>query len=460
MSTSNDMQLQLIPDDPLRGDMRAININNIPESELHASRRPSASMVQSVNRFGVLTPVLLCPASKEDADMMLNGRKEHAQYKVLAGRRRIMAAREVGHLIINAVIFPFGTTPAQAITLIENEQRSDNPLIELQQIEAIIASHGTIDDICEATGMDKRRAEARMRLANLIKPLRELLVLNQLAVGVAEEAARLTVEQQTRVYDAAQKNGGKVRGKDITDAKRVRAAEATASLPASMFSGAANPADTEKDDGQDENRQVYHATGTIPNGLTVALGQPQAKPKVFPLTIEAAQVIVTFLTGLPYDMETPDSIAAIYGDLQMFLKKNDASVTSRIIQRKATDAESGVIVSELTAVGGQEESAGNPAEAASEKERKPESAARAERRRKAKEQKALDAANDKGEEVPDGRDDLARGRMLEDTPEERTGLDGFGGTDLSEEAEEGVVQGTGDAPNPADLGDSLDPFTE
>jgi ParB-like chromosome segregation protein Spo0J len=227
-------QLQIIPDEPLTLTAVRIPYTCIPEAQTHGSRRPSPSFVENIGRYGILSPIWICPLTEDDAAKAAQS-PGAAQYRLLAGCRRVLAAREVGIMMIHAMLFPYGTTPTQAVTLMENAQRSENPLRELEQMEEILRAGGDLDDICQAIGLDRRRAESRMRLANLIPELRQALIDNKIAVGVAENAARLSVEQQKQVLADSQERGGKVYGADITDVRRAAASDAAAALPASMF---------------------------------------------------------------------------------------------------------------------------------------------------------------------------------------------------------------------------------
>ncbi len=266
----------MTPKEPLRGKMQSISLSSIPEEQTAASSLPASSFVETVQIYGVLTPILIAPLTENDSKRFAAG--GDCRYKLLAGRRRVLAARIVGHLLINAVIFPYGTTPYEAVCLIENEQRSENPLIKLQEIEALIKKGATIDDICIAVGMDRRRAEKCMRLANLIPELRGLLIENKIAVGVAQDAARLTAEEQTRLFNNSKGTSGKIRGIDVTNARRVKAADTAAGLPSSIFGKPAPDQD-------EEDRPVFHATAPVSSGFMVALNnsqEPATERKPFP----------------------------------------------------------------------------------------------------------------------------------------------------------------------------------
>src|SRR5512143_626355 len=83
---------------------------------------PTREFIESVREFGVLAPITVKKMPSED------GIVDH--YEVIMGRRRVSASRIVGLENIDAVVYEAGEWNYALLTLIENQQRSRNPIAE------------------------------------------------------------------------------------------------------------------------------------------------------------------------------------------------------------------------------------------------------------------------------------------------------------------------------------------
>ena len=98
---------------------------NQPRS--HFSAESLEDLARSIEKHGVLEPILLRPLGGE--------------FEVIAGERRTRAARLAGHEVIPAQILDVSDTEAFELSIIENLQREDlNPVEETDGIVRLLAS--------------------------------------------------------------------------------------------------------------------------------------------------------------------------------------------------------------------------------------------------------------------------------------------------------------------------------
>lgn len=260
-----DSQLMLIPDEPMHGEYRLLRLEQLPPNDSFISAKPDAPMLKSVAQFGVMTPILVQPTPALSGELEILNRQftheartgtnpefaaEYASYtarrdailaagsfQFLGGRRRVMSARAAGHTTISAIIFPAGVSHNGAITLIENYQRSDNAIVDLDVINRILAIPGAgYQEIYNATGLLPATAKKRMQLMNLIPELRAALLDGRMPLSVAETAARLSGSRQRSLLEGLMTNR-RVKASDVRAVRQTDFAAAAAVLPTSLFAG-------------------------------------------------------------------------------------------------------------------------------------------------------------------------------------------------------------------------------
>lgn len=221
-------QLELIPEWRERGVLTDVLLSDLP-TDLHGDA-PSAMMVESVKRFGILQPIGLIA---EPGDFYGFFDSEQIAY----GRRRVKAARMAGLETIPALCYPANWTRAAVLGLIENEQRRPNAVADYLAITELVDAYHTEAEICEATGLTKQTVRARLRLRRLIDPLKKAMLNGEIKVSVAEEASKLSEEIQSRLADILEAEGKLTIG-DVRDAQRAAVAQAAADMPGDMFGDA------------------------------------------------------------------------------------------------------------------------------------------------------------------------------------------------------------------------------
>ena len=163
-------------------------------------------LVKSITQVGILqTPsVMLCTGTSiHDPE---------ATFEVIAGRRRVLAARLAGLEVAKCEVYEASTPQlASLITLMENEQRSAAWVNVVEALRKLIDEKVglTIDDLA-AFGFDRASLTERLKVAQLPAPLIERVLAGSLNRETARRLIRLTHTQQEQIAALAQ------RGEEIT----------------------------------------------------------------------------------------------------------------------------------------------------------------------------------------------------------------------------------------------------
>lgn len=187
---------------------------------------PTKAFIEGVREHGVIEPVVV--TMRDDRPVLVDG------------IRRIKAAHAVGQATVPYVVQivdhvtvhgkDYGDEIGRALlTILLNEQRSSNPVVELRELEKL-AKVVPEEDLPTVTRMSRNRIRRRMRLTRLIPALREKFESGEMRIGAAEAAARLSPVAQTRVAEADRPTARAVRL-----AKQAQRSDALAQLPANLF---------------------------------------------------------------------------------------------------------------------------------------------------------------------------------------------------------------------------------
>lgn len=154
----------------------------------------------SIKEKGVLQPILV--------------RKRNGQYEVIAGERRLRAARALSLPEIPAIIKDVTDQEAFVIALIENIQREElNPIEEAEAYRKLIEEFEyTQETVARSVGKDRSTVGNLLRLLKLPIDIRKSVYNGDLSVGHAR--ALLGVEipiERDRLYALTMKKGLSVR---------------------------------------------------------------------------------------------------------------------------------------------------------------------------------------------------------------------------------------------------------
>lgn len=207
-------QLQLLPDNPVAPKFAYVSLSELPKI-LPGSDLDKA-FIRSIEKFGILQPVGLIELNRG--------------YQVAFGRRRILAARNIGLSSVPAQIYPNDWTTQEILTLVENQQRKDNLVVKLEAIESLRLS-ATLEEICTAVGISKTELYKAIRLIDgLIPELRLALTESRMSSSTACQAIKLTHQQQQKLAQLSV-----IRAKDVDQQLRMNTSTRVSDLPETLF---------------------------------------------------------------------------------------------------------------------------------------------------------------------------------------------------------------------------------
>ena len=148
------------------------------------------TLAASIRQYGVIQPVVV-------------QKKEAGRYELIAGERRLRAAKLCGLLTIPAVVRTFAPNTAAEIALIENLQREDLDAIEEGAAYQMLIEefHLTQEQAAEKVGKSRAHIANMMRLLQLPDEIKQCITEGRLSMGQARPLLRLTNKKQQ--HDAA-----------------------------------------------------------------------------------------------------------------------------------------------------------------------------------------------------------------------------------------------------------------
>jgi ParB family chromosome partitioning protein len=181
----------------------------IPLSELesnplqprrHFDQAALDELAATIRTHGVLTPVVV--------------RRSPQGYQIVAGERRVRAARLAGLTRIPAVLKEASNAQALEMALVENLQREDlNPVEAAEAYRRLTEEFGlTQEEVAERLGRDRSSVANALRLLRLPRRLREDLAAGTLTEGHARALLGLErAADQLKARDLVVKRGLTVR---------------------------------------------------------------------------------------------------------------------------------------------------------------------------------------------------------------------------------------------------------
>jgi ParB/RepB/Spo0J family partition protein len=140
-------------------------------------------LAASVRRVGVLQPILVRPNG--------NG------FVLIAGARRLRAAKLAGCATIPARVLALDESMADDATIIENLHREDvHPLDEAASYERLMVNGRSIEDLAVTLGKSKAYIYQRVSLTKLVPKVQDLLSRDILPLGYAQKLATVPAERQ------------------------------------------------------------------------------------------------------------------------------------------------------------------------------------------------------------------------------------------------------------------------
>ena len=144
---------------------------------------------ESIKENGLLQPLIVRPSA--------------GKYSLIAGERRLRAAKLAGLKKIPCIVRRADDLTADCYTIIENLQRSDLTVFEeAEGINRLICCYGlTQSEIADKIGIAQSTLSNKLRLLKLDNPLRERIVAARLTERHARALLRIPEEKRNETLD-------------------------------------------------------------------------------------------------------------------------------------------------------------------------------------------------------------------------------------------------------------------
>lgn len=139
---------------------------------------PHQDLKASIEKYGVIVPIIVS--------------RQGARYRLVAGQRRVKAARELGFKYIPAVVRSLESQEVMEVSYLENLHREDLTKIDVVKMFDRIRRRYKIDegDVAEAMGLDINELRDARKLLDLPVPALEALRAGM----INEETAKLVAQ--------------------------------------------------------------------------------------------------------------------------------------------------------------------------------------------------------------------------------------------------------------------------
>lgn len=167
----------------VEGEIQYLKIDEIKFNPYQPRENPQvdiAEMVASIKQRGILQPILV--------------QRKGGEYELIAGERRLRAAKEANLTFIPAIIKEVSELEALELALIENLQRKDlNPLEEALAYKRLVEEFRlTQEEIAERINKSRPSVANTLRLLTLPLKVREYLKEGKITAGHARALLALT----------------------------------------------------------------------------------------------------------------------------------------------------------------------------------------------------------------------------------------------------------------------------
>lgn len=141
-------------------------------------------LATSIKEYGVVEPLVV--------------RKKGAQYEIVAGERRLRAAKIVGLESVPVIIKDYDDVKLMEIALIENIQRHDlNAIEEAEGLRKLMTECKlTQEQVADKVGRSRSAVANILRLLNLPEEIQYYISTNELTMGQVKPLSSLQSEEQ------------------------------------------------------------------------------------------------------------------------------------------------------------------------------------------------------------------------------------------------------------------------
>lgn len=147
-----------------------------------------AGLAASIKAYGVLEPLVVRPRGK--------------RFEVIAGHRRLAAAKQAKLRVVPCVVRRFDDLEVQGAALVENLQREGlDPVDEGDAIAAFVEAGTPLEEVALKLGRSVSYVAKRRQLAGLHPKVRAAITKGEIAIGVGLQIARLPKSQHLEALE-------------------------------------------------------------------------------------------------------------------------------------------------------------------------------------------------------------------------------------------------------------------
>lgn len=156
-------------------------------------------LVVSIREKGILQPVIVRPTA--------------AGFELVAGERRLRAARAAGVTTVPAIVKKFSDRESLEAALVENVQRSDLNAVELAEAYHRLVAEFSLshEEIALRVGKDRATVANTVRLLKLPAAVKQAVVDGRLSAGHARALLSAPPGRLLSIFEAALRKGLSVR---------------------------------------------------------------------------------------------------------------------------------------------------------------------------------------------------------------------------------------------------------
>ena len=150
-----------------------------------------SDLTESVKRYGIIQPVLVRALPLKDG---------HQTYELIAGERRLRAARQAGLAKVPALVREYNDAETSEVALIENLQREDlNPIEEARAYESLMEKFSLKqEELAGRVGRSRSHIANFLRLLRLAPEIQDYLASGTLTMGQAKPLLALDSFERQR----------------------------------------------------------------------------------------------------------------------------------------------------------------------------------------------------------------------------------------------------------------------
>lgn len=160
-----------------------------------------SDLAASIKDQGVLEPLVVIPFDDLPEDLATGPRRKSTQWALIAGHRRLAAAREAKEKTVPVIVRRDLVTRGEQIAamVVENQHRQDLSPVEEGEAYQLLLDVGDLStqaEVAKAVGMPRQRVSSRLRLLSLNDGAREKVQAGQVSLEDAATAASFAGDEQ------------------------------------------------------------------------------------------------------------------------------------------------------------------------------------------------------------------------------------------------------------------------